>query len=126
MSTGYLQVHAFTSIAEIPLKDVAVAITDIDGTAIAMQLTNHSGLLTSPIAIDVPDLSASQSPGTGIVPFSRVNLYAKGKNFEEIEVQNVQIFANTVTLQNLPLIPLSDLPGKWNNTEIFDTSPQNL
>ena len=126
MSTGYLQVHAFTSIAEIPLKDVAVAITDIDGTAIAMQLTNRSGLLTSPIAIDVPDLSASQSPGTGIVPFSHVNLYAKGKNFEEIEVQNVQIFANTVTLQNLPLIPLSDLPGKWNNTEIFDTSLQNL
>ena len=126
MSTGYIQVRAYTSIAEIPLKDVAVTITDASGAAIAMRFTNRSGLLDSPVAIDVPDLSASQSPDTGIIPFASVNLYAKRKEFEEIDVQNVQVFANTVTLQSLPLIPLSELPGAWNNAEIFDTPPQNL
>lgn len=123
---GYLQVHAYTSNAQIPLKDVAVAITDTSGTAIALRLTNSSGLLNETIQIDVPDLSASQSPNTGVIPFATVNLYARLENYEQIEVENIQIFANTVTLQNLAFIPLSELPGNWNQAEIFDTPPQNL
>ena len=48
------------------------------------------------------------------------------ENYEEIEVEQVQIFANTVTVQNLELIPLSELPGAWNKAEIFKTFTQNL
>lgn len=123
---GYLQVRAYTSYAQIPLKDVAVTVTDLSGAAIAMRLTNRSGLLDTPLEIEVPDLSASQSPNTGIIPFASVNLYARLENFEEIEVERIQIFANTVTIQNLAFIPLSELPGTWNKTEIFNTPAQNL
>ena len=123
---GYIQVHAYTSFAQIPLKDTAVTITDASGSAIAMRLTNRSGLLDQPIAIDVPDPSASQTPNTGVIPFAVVNLYARQENFEEIEIENLQIFPNTVTLQNLDMIPLSEFPGQWNKAEIFDTPPQNL
>lgn len=123
---GYLQVRAYTSYAQIPLKDVAVTVTDLSGAAIAMRLTNRSGLLDTPLEIEVPELSASQSPNTGIIPFASVNLYARLENFEEIEVERVQVFANTVTVQNLAFIPLSELPGTWNKTEIFDTPAQNL
>lgn len=123
---GYLQVRAYTSYAQIPLKDVAVTVTDLNGAAIAMRLTNRSGLLDTPLEIEVPDLSASQAPNTGIIPFASVNLYARLENFEEIEVERIQIFANTVTVQNLAFIPLSELPGTWNKTEIFDTPSQNL
>lgn len=118
--------HAYTSTAQIPLQDVAVTVTDSSGSAIAMRLTNRSGLLNVPIEITVPDLGASQTPNTGIIPFSVVNLYARLENYEEIEIENLQIFANTVTLQNLELIPLSELPDSWNQAEIFNTPAQNL
>ena len=118
---GYLQVHAYASNARIPLRDVAVAVTDKGGAAIALRLTNRSGVLSAPIAIDVPDLSASQSPNTGIIPFTSVDLFARLENYEEIYIENVQIFANTVTNQNLEMIPLSELPDSWNQSERFDS-----
>lgn len=91
-----------------------------------MRLTNTSGQLDTPIEIAVPDLSASQSPNTGIIPFSVVNLYARKENFEQIEIENLQIFADTVTDQELKLIPLSELPDQWSQSEIFNTPAQNL
>ena len=123
---GYIQVRAYTSYAQIPIKDTAVTITDPSGAVIAMRLTNRNGKLDKPIEIQVPDLSAGQSPNTGIVPFATVNLYARAENFEEIEINNAQILPGIVTVQNLELIPLSELPGIWNNAEIFETTPQNL
>ena len=83
-------------------------------------------MLDEPIAISVPDLDAGQRPNTGVIPFAVVNLYARIENYEEIDVRNLQIFPDTVTLQNLEMIPLSELPGEWNNAEVFNTPPQNL
>lgn len=123
---GYIQVHAFTSYAQIPLKDVAVTITGTDGDAIAMRLTNRSGALDQPIAITVPDASASQSPDTGTIPFASVDLYARIENYEEIFIENLQVFPGIITNQELELIPLSEFPEKWNKTEIFNTPAQRL
>lgn len=123
---GYIQVHAYTSYAQIPLRDVAVSVTDMSGAAIALRLTNRNGALDIPIEIDVPDLASSQTPNTGIIPFAVVNLYARLNDYEAIEIENLQIFANTTTLQNLEMIPLSELPKFWNKLEIFNTPPQNL
>lgn len=125
-ATGYIQVHTYTSNAQIPVQDAAITITDASGSAIAMRLTNRSGFLDEPIAISVPDLSASLTPNTGIIPFAVVNLYARGENYEAIEIENLQIFANTITLQNLEFIPLAEFPESWNKLEIFQTPAQNL
>lgn len=125
-SSGYLQVHAYTSNAQIPLHDTAVTITDKSGSAIAMALTNRSGLLNTPIEIAVPDLSASQTPNTGVIPYTTVDLYAKHRQFEEIFIKDIQVFSNIVTLQNLELIPLAEFPQKWNQAEQFETPSQNL
>jgi hypothetical protein len=83
-STGYIQVHAYTSRARLPLEDVAITVTASDGTAIAMRLTDKSGKIT-PIPIPVPDISAGQSPDTGEIPYTAVNLYAGKRGFEQIE-----------------------------------------
>ena len=123
---GYIQVRAYTSNALIPLKDVAVTITDASGAAIAMRLTNRNGLLETPVEIPVPDRSASESPNTGLIPYTVVDLYARYENFEEIHAERVQIFADTLTVQDLKMIPLSELPDNWNEAEIFDTPAQNL
>lgn len=124
-ATGYITVHAYTSYALLPLKDVAVTVTAIDGTAIAMRLTDRNGLIV-PIEIPVPERSASLKPNTGEIPYAVVNLYARLKGYEQIEIENLQVFADTTTNQNLEMIPLSELPGAWNQTEIFDTPRQNL
>ena len=118
--------HAYTSRSRIPLQDVAVAVTDTNGAAIALRLTNRSGILDRPIEITVPDLSASQSPNTGVIPFAVVNLYARLENYEEINIENLQVFADTITDQQLELIPLAEFPQKWNKTETFNTQSQNL
>ena len=124
--TGYIQVHAYTSNAQIPLKDVSVAVTDANGAAIVLGLTNRSGQLDSPVEIQVPELSASQSPNNGILPFTTVNLYAKLTDYEEIIINNLQVFTDTVTLQDLEMIPLSEFPESWIKAETFDTTAQNL
>ena len=123
--TGYIQVYAFTSRARIPLKDVAVTVTALDGTAIAMRLTDRSGKI-EPIAVPVPDLADSQTPNPGELPFARVNLYARLKDFVQIENEDLQVFANTTTDQNLEMIPVSELPDSWGEKELFFTPPQNL
>ena len=124
-ATGYITVHAYTSYALLPLKDVAISVTATDGTAIAMRLTDRNGLI-APIEIPVPERSASLTPDSGETPFTVVNLYARLKGYEQIEIENLQVFADTTTNQNLEMIPLSELPGQWNQTEIFDTPRQNL
>lgn len=96
-----------------------------DGTAIAMRLTDRSGKIT-PIPVPVPDLSESQSPGSLEAPFAVVTLHARLQGYEQIRIDRLQVFADTVTDQNLEMIPLSELPGAWDQSESFDTPPQNL
>ena len=91
-----------------------------------MRLTNRSGQFDEPVSIEVPDKSASLSPDTGVIPFTTVNLYARSENFEEIFVRNLQVFADTITNQNLELIPLSEFPESYNKSERFTVPPQNL
>ena len=123
---GYIQVRAYTSYAQIPLEGVAVSITDANGNAIALRLTNRNGALDIPVEITVPDFSAGQRPDTDIIPFGVVNLYARLKDYEAIEIENLQIFPDRTTTQNLEMIPLSELPDSYNKLEIFPTPPQNL
>ena len=100
-------------------------ITTPNGNVIAMRLTDRSGQI-EPIPITVPDKAASQTPDSGIVPFTDVNIYARLQDFEQIEAENVQVFPNVVTNQNLEMIPLSEFPDKWTQAEIFNTPAQNL
>lgn len=124
-STGYIRIHAYQSKALIPLKDVAVAVTATDGTALALMLTDRNGL-AGPIEIPVPDLTAGQTPDSGQIPFTAVNIYARLKGFEQIENEDVQVFPDTITIQNLELIPLSEMPGAFDAKELFITPPQDL
>ena len=91
-----------------------------------MRLTNRNGQLDSPVPISVPDKNASLTPDTGITPYTVIKLYAKHTDFEEIDIDGVQIFPGTITEQNLEMIPLSELPKAWNKAEQFKTLTQNL
>lgn len=122
---GYIQAFAFTSRAKIPLENVAVTVVSDDGKLLGLRITDSSGK-TTPITLQVPDLANSQSPGNGKQVYTTVNLYARAEDYEQILVRGVQVFANTVTMQDLAMIPLSELPAQRNKAEVFDTPPQNL
>lgn len=90
-----------------------------------MRLTDRSGRI-SPIEIPVPDLSESLSPDPPERPFTTVNLYAHLRGYEQFEMEDVQVFAGIVTDQELAMIPLAELPNRWDQTAVFLTPPQNL
>lgn len=122
---GYLRVNAYTSRARIPLEDVAVTVVSNDGRLLGLRLTDESGS-TTPISLEVPNRSESQAPNSVEIPYTVVNLYARGEDYQQILVRGIQVFADTVTEQDLAMIPLSELPMAWNQAEEFDTPPQNL
>lgn len=126
MPNGFLTARAYMSYAQIPLEDVAVVIAAQDGTAIAMRLTNRSGL-TEPISVPTPEASESQAPEeNGVRPFTDVTVYAFKSDFEQIVARNVQIFPGVTTVQDLEMIPLSELPDRWDENVLYSTPPQNL
>lgn len=90
-----------------------------------MGLTDKSGKF-GPVELSVPDKSSSLSPNPSERPYTLVNIHARAENFEQIQANNVQVFADTITTQNLEMIPLSELPEQWTKTEYFDTPSQNL
>jgi len=124
-ATGYLQVRAYESYAQLPLENVAVTVTASDGTAIAMRTTDRNGRI-EPIEIPVPDRSESLTPDPQERPFALINLYAHKRGYERVESENLQLFAGNTTIQNLEMVPLSELPDSWSQFVLYDTPPQNL
>ena len=124
-ATGYITLRAYTSNAQFPLENVAITVTASDGTAIAMRLTDRNGLI-QPISVPVPDKSESLTPDPPERPFALVNLYARRKGYEQVESENLQVFADTTTNQNLEMIPLAELPEQWDQNVVYYTPPQNL
>ena len=124
-ATGYIRASAYESDARLPLMDVAITITAQDGTAIAMGLTDRNGQFPT-VEIPVPDLKDSQSPDPPEQPYAVVNLHANLRGYEQIEAENLQVFPGTVTDQDLMMVPLSELPNRWDQTIIYTTPPQNL
>ena len=121
---GYIQAKAYTSRAQLPVEDAAISVVDDTGRLLGLRTTNSSGL-TTPIRLEVPDRSESQAPGTA-KPFVTVNLYARAEDYEQVLARGIQVFADTVTTQELQFVPLSELPSSRTRVEIFDTPPQNL
>ncbi len=117
--------HAYASYAQIPLQDVSVTVSAADGTAIALRLTDRSGRI-EPIPIPVPDRAESLTPNPSERPFATVNLTARLRDYEQIFVDDIQVFPGVTTDQDLALIPLSELPATRSKSETFNTSQQNL
>ena len=124
-SIGYIQAHIYTSNAQLPLRDVPIVITTPDNTAIAMRVTDRSGLI-GPIPIPVPERSESQEPGAEEKPYALVNLTAEYPGYEGVFAENLQIFADVITYQDLEMIPLSAVPTAQDEIIHYDTPPQNL
>ncbi len=122
---GYLQVHAYTSDALLPLEGVAIAVLKTDGTLIATRLTNKDGRIT-PVRISAPEEADSRTPDYAGQPFTTVAIHAQHPGYEQIQVNEAQIFGGITTLQPLAMVPTALYPDRLGGTEYFNVPPQNL
>ena len=123
--TGYIQIHAYASNAQIPLQNVSITISAQDGSVIALRLTDRSGRI-EPIPIPVHRREESLSPNPAEIPFTQVNLTARLQDYEQVFVYGLQVFPGVTTDQDIVLIPLSELPSSRSQSESFDIPSQNL
>lgn len=129
MSEGYIVARVYTSRSMIPIKDASVAVLEeIDNRSmlIGYRKTDEVGK-TTPISIQTPDREMSQSPNdTETFPFTQVNIQIEHPNYYTMYIRNVQVFADTTSVQNAELIPIEAQAEPKNAVETFEVLPQNL
>lgn len=127
-ATGTILTRVFTSRAQLPVAGATVAFTQRSDqgrhTLLALRVTDANGR-TEPVSVPTPDPSASEAPGT-ITPFAVCDIWVESPGYELLVVENVQIFPNTETLQELELIPLPEQSPNLLPEEPVNVPPQTL
>lgn len=127
-SIGTIVTRIYTSRAQLPVAGATVAVTRKSGggrhTLLAVRMSDENGR-TSPVRIATPDPVASESPGME-VPFAACDLWIEAPGYEMRLVENVQVFPNTETLQELELVPLPEFTAPSTRGEAVDIPAQEL
>ncbi len=120
---GTLTIYAYTSNSRIPVEgaDVTILRSLAPGAEVLAQATTDRSGYIAPVRIPAPAFSEGLTPNNG-TPFSTVAIRITHPDYETEEISGVQIFPNTITVQSFRLIPLA----YQNETQSFDTPPQNL
>ena len=125
---GTILVQVFTSKAQIPIQGATVAFTQAgEGDRqklLAVRLTDQSGR-TAPLEVPAPNKSVGHAPGGG-VPFARLDLWVQAPGYELFQAQDVQIFPETQTMQEVMLLPLPEFAPTNTVGETVQIPPQNL
>lgn len=127
-ANGTIVTRVYTARAQIPIQGATVAITQKNptnrNTLLAARVTDENGR-TTPVRVLTPDPDASFYPG-GEIPFSLCDIWVEALGFEMLIVQDVQIFPNTETLQELELVPLPEQAPPQARAELIQITPQEL
>ena len=109
-ASGTILTRVFTSRAQLPVEGATVVFTQQSAqgrhTILAIRVTDENGR-TAPVQVAAPDPAASEFPGS-VNPFAVCDIWAEAPGYKLLLIENVQVFANTQTLQILPLIPLQE------------------
>lgn len=126
-SIGYFTARVYTSSAQLPIRNATVALTQTtpSGTRqLATRLSDESGRIP-PIAIEAPERSESLQPGA-VAPYTDLSVMVEYPGYERVLIEGLQIFAGTVTEQDVELLPLEELPQAYNMTELIEIPSQEL
>ena len=111
-SQGSVIARVYTSNAYIPLPNAPVTFLQAEGEnrnqLLAFRYTNSSGL-TDPVYVSTPDAAQSQSPGLSAAPFTVVDILVSYPGFRSVRAEDVQIFPNIETIQDIQLEPESGI-----------------
>lgn len=123
--SGTLVTRVFTSRGQLPVQDAFIAVVQHapDGDHLLnVQTSNQSGN-TNPVTIESPSPQSSQTPSED-TPFTLCDIWVEHQGFQLMVIKNVQIFPNVVSIQDLPLIPLTASTGSSPNVVVI--TPQDL
>lgn len=125
--SGTLIVRAFLSLAQFPVSDATVIVSapDEDGRQrlLSVSRTNESGV-AGPIMLDAPEVSGSTTPGSSAAAFASYTLIVEHPDYQLALFDDVQIFPGIETVQDVPMIPLSE--NGQNESERILVTPQPL
>lgn len=127
MAEGYVITQVYTSRAIIPIMDASVSITqekEDKRVVIGVRKTNENGK-TSPVTITTPNEELSLSPGLR-TPFTTCDVQIEHPDFYTVFIKDVQIFANTTSIQNAELVPIESGANTKNAVEAFRVLSQDL
>lgn len=123
-SIGSIVTRIYTSQARLPIQGATVAFTQSapDGrqTLLAARVSDANGQ-TSPVRLATPDPAEGVSPG-GETPYTLCTIWTEAPGYEYSVLPGVQVFPDTVTVQDILLTPLSLSPQEQGPTDV----PQDL
>lgn len=126
---GTLVVRVYTSKAMVPVSGAAVAVTQANGgrseALLAVRLTNVDGY-TEAISIETPIADGVTITQNGQQPYTTVNVTVEQVGYDRVLVENTQVFSGVQTVQEVQLIPTSQLPQEYGRTETYVIPPQTL
>ncbi|WP_061995300.1 peptidoglycan-binding protein [Clostridium sp. ATCC 25772] len=129
MGKGYILVRLFKFKNALPKTTGKLKITDSDsGNVIyesddAFDISGRSTLIEVP----TPDKSLSQKPyEEGVTPYGRYNIYISTNGYRDVEVDNVSVFDETTSIQNIEVEEENGLSKLGKSTEKIVLPPQQL
>ncbi len=121
-SVGTIMLRVYTSRAQLPVPGATVAVTQKSGGG--RHTTDENGRI-APVRVATPDPAASESPGTPH-PFASCDVWVEAPGYEMLYLENMQVFPNTETLQEVDLIPLPEQAPPASRGETVNVTPQEL
>ncbi len=128
-SFGLLKVNVYDENIGKPAKNAEVQIFEPSGSNMISEDTTNSEGQTTPVALSAPPAAYSES-STEPRPFNQYDLRVRAEGYDEVFIQNVQIYPETTAIQNVFLrrtpqdvvIPYptlwGDFPSKIPESEI--------
>jgi hypothetical protein len=113
-SYGRFGVRAFSASSAFPVEGALVFIRGkredgVPFTAAVLE-TDESGR-TPVITLETPPVSASLSPGTGVVPYALYDIEISHRDYYTIITRDVQIYPDTTSILPINMLPLPDTVG---------------
>ena len=106
--TGYLQVAVTQAKGSVPIEGAEVRVyTGDDGYTLIKKLTTDRSGKTEVISLPAPPFSASQSPQSTVLPFSRYIIETDYPGYYRVENINAPIYPGITSIQNVSLVPIS-------------------
>jgi len=118
MGKGNLIIQARTADNALPLSGVRVKIMDLQGEVLYNLITDESGE-TEQISLEAVDKELSLNPDYTGTPYSTYRLEAEKEGFNNLIINDVQIFDGENALQPFALIPMLENQIIPTTQEVF-------
>lgn len=118
-NTGTLQVVVISLVGNHPIVGAVVRIgyAGVPDSAVAEETTDQNGQ-TPEITLSAPSINYSMEPSAN-QPYSQYTILVTAAGFEPVEIEGAQILPDTLSIQEITMIPTEDALGNGTTAELF-------